>query len=78
MSPTPQPDPFAGFPDSGFVREKTILKYLPVNRATLWRWVAAGTFPQPQKIGENVTVWNARAVREHLAPSSICFPLPRC
>ncbi len=35
---------------------------LPVSAATLWRWVKAGKFPQPFKLGEKVTVWDAAEV----------------
>jgi predicted DNA-binding transcriptional regulator AlpA len=35
---------------------------LPVGRATIWRWVSAGTFPKPFKIGLRCTVWDAAAV----------------
>ncbi|UUZ55061.1 AlpA family phage regulatory protein [Massilia sp. H-1] len=30
----------------------------PVSRATLWRWVAAGTFPKPVKLSPGVTAWD--------------------
>ena len=36
---------------------------IPVSAATLWRWVAAGRFPQPARIGERVTAWRAADVR---------------
>ena len=32
--------------------------YLPVSPATVWRWVAAGRFPKPFKLGDGTTVWN--------------------
>ncbi len=35
---------------------------LPISPATLWRWVRAGKFPQPFKLGEKVTVWDAAEV----------------
>lgn len=35
---------------------------LPVSSATLWRWVKAGKFPRPFKLGEKVTVWDAAEV----------------
>ena len=52
---------------SGYVRERTLLEYLPVHRSTLWRWVKNKTFPAPQKLSDHVTVWSAQAVRQHLA-----------
>lgn len=35
---------------------------LPISSATLWRWVKAGKFPKPFKLGEKVTVWDAAEV----------------
>jgi predicted DNA-binding transcriptional regulator AlpA len=60
-------DPLADFPTGGFVREATILKFIPVHRSTLWRWVKTGGFPSPRKLG-GVTAWSAAEVREHLLP----------
>ena len=34
---------------------------LPVSPATVWRWIAAGTFPKPFKIG-CITAWYADEV----------------
>jgi predicted DNA-binding transcriptional regulator AlpA len=31
---------------------------LPVSRATIWRWVSLGKFPQPFKVG-SITAWYA-------------------
>lgn len=35
---------------------------LPVGPATVWRWVKAGNFPKPFKLGARVTVWDSEAV----------------
>jgi predicted DNA-binding transcriptional regulator AlpA len=35
---------------------------LPVSPATIWRWVRAGYFPKPHKLGENTTVWDGAQV----------------
>lgn len=43
---------------SGFLREKHILKLLPVAHSTLWEWVRGGNFPPPKKLSENVSVWS--------------------
>ena len=43
---------------SGFLREKHILKLLPVAHSTLWDWVRDGDFPAPIKLSEKVTVWS--------------------
>ncbi len=41
---------------------ETRIGLLPVSRATLWRWIRDGKFPQPFKLGENCTVWDASEV----------------
>jgi prophage regulatory protein len=42
----------------GLIREKQVLKLLPIHRSTLWRWVRQGTFPQPSKVAPGVTAWS--------------------
>jgi len=46
----------------GLLREKQVLRLVPVSRATLWRWVASGRFPKPMKLGA-ITVWAVADVR---------------
>ena len=40
---------------------------VPVSPATVWRWVAQGKFPQPFKLGPNVTVFDLDAVDSWIA-----------
>jgi hypothetical protein len=40
---------------------------LPVGPATVWRWVRAGNFPAPFKLGEKTTVWDAAEVEAFIA-----------
>jgi prophage regulatory protein len=46
---------------------ETRIGLLPVSRATLWRWIRDGKFPQPFKLGENCTVFDAVEVDAWLA-----------
>jgi prophage regulatory protein len=59
--------------DSAFIREAQLVQSpkrpttpapLPFSAPTLWRKVAAGTFPKPFKLSERVTAWKVGAVRE--------------
>lgn len=43
---------------------------VPVSAATIWRWVKAGRFPAPFKLGPNVTVWDLDEVEQFLAQSA--------
>ena len=40
---------------------------LPVSPATVWRWVKEGKFPQPFKLGPNVTVFDLDQIEQYLA-----------
>jgi len=40
---------------------------LPVSPATIWRWTREKKFPQPFKLGESVTVWDAAEVEAFIA-----------
>lgn len=46
----------------GLLREKQILKLVPVAHSTLWNWVRSGKFPAPIKLSEKVTVWSRESV----------------
>ena len=68
---------FDALPDSGLVRESQLVRSsknadsvvapLPFSAPTLWRKVAAGTFPKPIKLSERVTCWNVGQVRAWLS-----------
>ena len=51
----------------GFLREKHILKLLPVAHSTLWEWVRDGRFPPPFKLSEKVSVWSQAQIDAWLA-----------
>ncbi|MDU3573375.1 MAG: AlpA family phage regulatory protein [Serratia marcescens] len=51
-------------PQTGFVRQRTLMPCLPFSHATLWRRVLAGTFPRPVKISAKITAWKAEEIRE--------------
>ena len=62
--------------DSAWVRESQLVRSpnrsnctapLPFSSATLWRQVAAGTFPAPKKLSARVTAWEVGSVREWIA-----------
>lgn len=50
-------------PETGFVRQKLLLRFIPFSRSTLWRWVNAGTFPHPVRLSQGITAWRAEDVR---------------
>ncbi len=63
---------FDALPDSAFIRESQLVQSpkrpelpapLPFSAPTLWRKVAAGTFPKPIKLSERVTCWKVSDVR---------------
>ncbi|WP_319585203.1 AlpA family phage regulatory protein [uncultured Pseudodesulfovibrio sp.] len=51
-------------PTAGFLRAKQLLQFIPVSKATLWRWVKDGQFPAPTKLAERTTAWDVASVRE--------------
>jgi len=66
---------FDELPDSAFLRESQLVldpkrptypALLPFSSATLWRKVAAGTFPKPVKLSTRVTAWQVAEVRGFL------------
>jgi prophage regulatory protein len=54
-------------PEVGYVRQRQLITIIPFSAATLWRKVAAKTFPAPVKLSENVTAWRVEDVRAWMA-----------
>lgn len=63
---------FDDLPDSGFIRASHLVRDpnhpqritpLQISLATLWRYCAAGTFPQPVRFSTGVTAWRVGDVR---------------
>jgi predicted DNA-binding transcriptional regulator AlpA len=78
---TIKPPTFDVLPDAAFIRESQLVydpkrpKFpapLPFSAATLWRKVAAGTFPKPVKLSERVTCWRVSEVRAWMATHCEC------
>jgi len=46
----------------GLLREKHVLKLIPVAHSTLWSWVQGKKFPAPIKLSEKVLVWQRDAI----------------
>jgi prophage regulatory protein len=54
------------FPETGFVRLKSILAPkgpIPVSKSTWWAGVKSGRYPKPEKLGPRITVWRAEDIR---------------
>lgn len=49
-------------PRSGYVRESTVLRFIPFGRSTLWAKAKRGEFPRPVKISQRVTAWRAEDI----------------
>jgi predicted DNA-binding transcriptional regulator AlpA len=50
-------------PETGFLRQRQVLAFVPISKSTLWRRIQAHTFPDPVKLSERVTVWRAEDIR---------------
>lgn len=50
-------------PETGLMRIKQVLKFIPVSRSGWWAGVKVGRFPRPIKLSERVTVWRASDIR---------------
>ena len=40
-----------------YLRLRTVLDFVPVSRATLFRWERAGLFPRRKKLGPGAVGW---------------------
>lgn len=49
-----------------FMREREILELLPISRATWWRGVKSGRYPEPIKLGPKITAWRSEDIAAFL------------
>jgi prophage regulatory protein len=54
-------------PQTGFVRQRLLLRFVPFSKSTLWRRVKAGDFPSPVRLSAGVTAWRAEDVHRWIA-----------
>ena len=50
-------------PETGLLRIKQVLRFVPVSRSNWWAGVKEGRFPKPLKLSQRVTVWKASEIR---------------
>ena len=54
-------------PDEGLVRERQVLKAIPVSPNTWRRGVEAGKYPKPVWISKRIKAWKVEDIRELVA-----------
>lgn len=50
-------------PQTGLLRIKQVLRFIPVSRSTWWQGVKEGRYPKPLKLSKRVTCWRASEIR---------------
>lgn len=53
-------------PDTGYIRVKEVLRYIPVSKSSWWAGVKSGRFPQPVKLGPRTTAWRVQDIRSYI------------
>ncbi len=66
MRPTQEREPLS-IPETGFLRQSQVLRFVPFSGTTLWRRCKAGAFPRPVKISAGISAWRAEDVRAWIA-----------
>ena len=64
-------NPSPCLPDTGFLRQRQVLAFVPISKSTLWRQVRARSFPSPVKLSAGVTAWRAEDVRRWIAEQGV-------
>lgn len=55
-------------PATGYIRAAQLVPdIVPASPVTLWRWVKAGRFPKPYKLGPRMTAWKVEEIRAWMA-----------
>ena len=50
-------------PETGLLRLKQVLQFIPVSSSTWWAGVKTGRFPKPLKLGPRTTAWRVEDIR---------------
>ena len=50
-----------------FIGRKEVLILIGISNATLWRWIKAGRFPAPLKIGKKKVAWRSSVLAAWIA-----------
>jgi prophage regulatory protein len=50
-------------PQTGLLRIKQVLRFVPISRSSWWAGVKSGIYPQPLKLSARVTCWKAGDIR---------------
>ena len=50
-------------PQTGLLRIRQVLQFVPISRSSWWEGVRKGRYPRPLKLSERVTVWRAVDIR---------------
>jgi prophage regulatory protein len=64
MSKNSEIQQLSELPQTGLLRVKQVLRFVPVSRSNWWAGVKAGRFPKPFKLSERVTVWRVADIRK--------------
>jgi prophage regulatory protein len=54
-------------PQTGFVRQRLLLRFVPFSKSTLWRRVKSGDFPAPVRLSAGVTAWRAEEINDWIS-----------
>ena len=68
---------FDDLPDSAFLRIAQLAQFVGVSVPTIWRLVAAGTFPAPIRILPRETTWRVGDVQAYLDNPALAGPFAR-
>ena len=49
------------------IGRKEVLILIGISNATLWRWIKAGRFPAPMKIGKKKVAWRSSVLATWIA-----------
>jgi prophage regulatory protein len=50
-------------PETGLLRIKQVLKFIPVSRSSWWAGVKSGRYPAARKLSARVTVWSVESIK---------------
>ena len=58
------PDILRVLPETGYLRLRQVLVFIPVGKRCWWQGVKSGRYPKPVKLSKQCTAWRAEDIRK--------------
>ena len=63
-------------PQHGLVRFNELIRFVPLGRTTIYKWIKLGKFPKPMKLSPTVSAWRCEDIHAWLQQQTVATQTP--